>query len=155
MKRILIGGSYVGALAAGAVASAQLWMHAFTVDEPSAIRELAVPGSHVRSVPALVAPVRPRVVRPPASPAPFSSFTPVFISTGSPATATVRGPVAVPTPAGGAPVVPAPGTAAPGQPAPGSGGSAGSTPSMPPTASGPAPTASPAPATPPPTSTPG
>src|SRR2546427_8789564 len=113
MKRILLGGSYVGALAAGSVASAQLWMHAFTVDEPAAIRELAVPGSHVRSVPALVAPVRPRVVRPPAS-APFSSFTPVFISTGSPARATVRGPVAVPTPTGGTPVVPAPGTAAPG-----------------------------------------
>jgi hypothetical protein len=41
MRRILIGGSYVGAVAAGAVASAQLWMHAFTTDDRSAIRDLA------------------------------------------------------------------------------------------------------------------
>src|SRR5437867_12583292 len=43
VKRILLGGSYAGAVAAGGVASAQLWLHAFTVDERSATRALAVP----------------------------------------------------------------------------------------------------------------
>ena len=69
MRRILIGGSYVGAIAAGAVASAQLWMHALTVDERSAaIRELALPGTQERSVPALVEPLRPTVTKPSAPP---------------------------------------------------------------------------------------
>jgi len=38
VKRILLGGSYVGAVAAGAVASAQLWVHAFTTNEGAAVR---------------------------------------------------------------------------------------------------------------------
>ena len=46
VKRILLGGSYAGVVAAGAVASAQLWLHAFTVDERSAtsasLRDLCV-----------------------------------------------------------------------------------------------------------------
>ncbi|MDQ1602727.1 MAG: hypothetical protein QOE01_572, partial [Actinomycetota bacterium] len=67
MRRILIGGSYVGAVAAGAVASAQLWMHALSTDESSAIREVALPGTHARSVPALVEPLRPHVARPSVS----------------------------------------------------------------------------------------
>src|SRR5260370_1193807 len=45
MRRFLIGGSYLGAVAAGGVASAQLWLPAFSTDEPSAIRELALPGT--------------------------------------------------------------------------------------------------------------
>ena len=60
MRRILIGGSYVGAVAAGAVASAQLWMHALSTDESAAIREVALPGSQIRNVPALVEPLRPQ-----------------------------------------------------------------------------------------------
>src|SRR5437867_9548877 len=82
MRRILVGGSYVGAVAAGAVASAQLWLQALSVDERSAIRELALPGTQERSVPALVEPARPSVTRPTVSPSPFAGFTPVFVSTG-------------------------------------------------------------------------
>ena len=74
VKRILLGGSYAGVVAAGAVASAQLWLHAFNVDERSATRELAVPSTHVRSVPVLVSPARPHAVKKPAAPLPTGVF---------------------------------------------------------------------------------
>src|SRR5207244_10878977 len=109
MRRILLGGSYVGAVAAGAVASAQLWLHAFTVDERSAARELAVPSTHVRSVPVLVSPARPHAAKKPAAPLPFSGFTPILVSSGPPA-APGGGSGPFTSPAGGktAATVPAP-----------------------------------------------
>ena len=152
MRRILIGGSYVGAVAAGAVASAQLWIHAFTVDERSAIRELALPGTQERSVPALIEPARPGVARSPVSPSPLSGFIPIFASNGS---GSVGGgiPVAAPADGGGGGVPAPPGSPVPGSPVPGQPAAGGaSTPSGTSTASGQAPTASAAAA--PPTSNP-
>jgi hypothetical protein len=55
-------------------------MQALTVDERFAIRELALPGTQERSVPALVEPARPLVVRPTLPLSPFSGFTSVFAS---------------------------------------------------------------------------
>jgi hypothetical protein len=143
MRRILIGGSYVGAVAAGAVASAQLWMHALSTDESSAIREVAVPGTQARSVPVLVEPARPPVARPPVSTSPFSGFLPIFVSSdsvsvegGTPVANPVGGGGGVPTPPGS----PVPGSPVPGSPEPGqpiAGG--GSTPSGTATAAAPAP----------------
>src|SRR6266545_2747701 len=124
MRRILIGGSYVGALAAGAVASVQLWMQALTVDERSAIRELALPGTQERSVPALVEPARPRIARPTVSPLPFAGFIPIFASSSS---GPLGGGIPVAAPAGGGgggapapPGAPVPGAPVPGAPVPGS-----------------------------------
>src|SRR5439155_1381525 len=99
-----------GVVAAGAVASAQLWLHAFTVDERSATRELAVPSTHVRSVPVLVSPARPHAVKKPAAPLPFSGFTPIFVSSG-PAAARGRGSGPATSPAGGTPAAPVPSAA--------------------------------------------
>jgi hypothetical protein len=79
---MLIGGSYVGAIAAGVVVSAQLWLHALSTDERAAIRELALPGTQERSVSALVEPARPRAVRAAVSPSPFAGFAPIFASNG-------------------------------------------------------------------------
>src|SRR5437773_8471689 len=114
MRRIFLGGSYVGAVTAGAVASAQLWMQALSVDERSAIRELALPGTQERSVPALVEPARPSIAKPSASPSPFSGFTPIFASPGP------SSPVAgVPGGAsGGGGEAPSPGPPVPGPPVP-------------------------------------
>src|SRR6187399_3328251 len=106
MRRILIGGSYVGAVAAGAVASAQLWMNALSTDESAAIREVALPGSQIRNVPALVQPLRPLVAGPNVSPSLFTGFIPIFASAGSGSS--------------GGGETPAPGSPAPGSPAPGS-----------------------------------
>jgi hypothetical protein len=156
MRRILIGGSYVGAVAAGAVASAQLWMHSLSPDESSAIREVAVPGTQARSVPVLVEPLRPRVARPSVSPSPFTGFLPIFVSSGS---VSLEGGTPVANPAGGGGGVPTPpGSSVPGSPVPGSPepgqpiAVGGSTPSGTSTPAAQAPTASAASA-PPPTST--
>src|SRR6266545_1985965 len=158
MRRILIGGSYVGALAAGAVASVQLWMQALTVDERSAIRELALPGTQERSVPALVEPARPRIARPTVSPSPFAGFIPIFASSSS---GPLGGGIPVAAPAGGSgggapapPGAPVPGAPVPGSPVPGQPAAGGrSTPSGTSTAAGQTPTASAASAAPaPPTS---
>src|SRR6478735_4758933 len=104
MRRILIGGSYVGAVAAGAVASAQLWMHALSTDESAAIREVALPGTQIRNVPALVEPLRLHVASPSVSP--FTGFIPIFASAGSGSS--------------GGGETPAPGSPTPGSPTPGS-----------------------------------
>src|SRR2546425_2998131 len=136
MRRFLIGGSYLGAVAAGGVASAQLWLHAFSTDERSAIRELALPGTQERSVPALVEPARPSIAKPNASPSPFAGFTPIFASPG-PSSPVAGVPGGAPggggeSPSPGSPVPgpPVPGPPVPGQPA----GGGGSTPSAPATA---------------------
>src|SRR6266576_2318162 len=113
MRRIFLGGSYVGAVTAGAVASAQLWMQALSVDERSAIRELALPGTQERSVPALVEPARPSSAKPTVSPSLFTGFTQVFVSPGEGISVSVPGSPAPGVPAPGSPV---PGTAVPGQP---------------------------------------
>src|SRR5256885_7431781 len=136
MRRFLIGGSYLGALAAGGVASAQLWLHAFSTDERSAIRELALPGTQERSVPALVEPARPGIAKPNASPSPFSGFTPIFASPGpsSPGAGVPGGASGgggeAPSPGPPVPGPPVPAPPASGQPA----GRGGRTPSATPTA---------------------
>src|SRR2546423_9203681 len=159
VKRILLGGSYAGAVAAGAVASAQLWLHAFTTDERSAARGLAVPSTHVRSVPVLVSPARPHALtkqQKPAAPSVFGGFTPIFASSGSAAPATQGSgsgsgpssgggtpatPAPTPTPSPGTPApTPAPAAPSPTQPSASGGTAAGSASSAPPpTASAPAP----------------
>src|SRR6266550_1368063 len=152
MRRIFLGGSYVGAVTAGAVAPAQLWMQALSVDERSAIRELALPGTQERSVPALVEPARPPTARPTVSPSPFSGFTPIFVSGGGgsfgPGTPgegpSGGGGGGTPSPGSPVPGAPVPGAPAPSQPAT----DGGSTPSGPATAAGQGPTVSAAPAAP-------
>src|SRR6266567_3848380 len=143
MRRILIGGSYVGAIAAGAVASAQLWMQALGVDEQSAIRELGLPGTQERSVPALFEPARPSIARAPVAPSPFTGFTPIFVSSGS---SLLGGGIPAPASGGGgvpAPGAPVPGAPVPGSPAPGQPAAGGTTPtSGPSTAGGRGPTVS-------------
>jgi hypothetical protein len=136
MRRILIGGSYVGAVAAGAVASAQLWMHALSTDESAAIREVALPGSQTRNVPSLVEPLRPNVARPSVSPSPFTGFIPIFASNGSgPAGGETLAPGSpapgLPSPGSPVPGTPVPGTPAPGQPTAPTGGGTGITASGP------------------------
>src|SRR4029079_1466919 len=66
VRRVLLGGGYLGAVVAGGVASAQLWMHALNVDEHSSVRQLGLEGSQSRNVPALVASAAPRTVPRPA-----------------------------------------------------------------------------------------
>src|SRR6185312_772332 len=127
MRRILIGGSYVGAVAAGAVASAQLWIHALSTDESAAIREVALPGTHARSVPVLVEPLRPLVARPSVSPSPFTGFIPIFASNGSGSAGGGETPAGSPSPGSPQPGTPAPGTPTPGQPTGPTGGGTGIT----------------------------
>jgi hypothetical protein len=61
MRRAVLGAGYVTAVAAGALASFQLWLHALDVREGLPGRGLALPGTHERFIPALVLPsVAPR-----------------------------------------------------------------------------------------------
>jgi hypothetical protein len=135
MRRILIGGSYVGAVAAGAVASAQLWMQALSTDETAAIREVALPGTQIRNVPALVEPLRPHVARSSVTPSPFTGFIPIFASNGSGSAGGGETlPPGSPAPGSPSPGSPVPGTPGPGQPTGPSGGGTGITASGPPSA---------------------
>jgi hypothetical protein len=117
VRRIVLGGSYAAAVAAGAVAAVQQWTHALGEQETKGAQGLALPGSLGRNVPAVVVPAARRTAPP------VQAAQPVFSLPGL------------------SPVPPTPGPGTP--PPPGGGGGA---PSVPPSSPSPSPTPVPAPA---------